>query len=129
MAKRKLQDLEVQLAQAQCNTKQLEEDLWRSQEDVRILKERQQNDRLSPGSCSADDTQPLMTDSMMSPSPPLSQPSSPPPKSGYRLPSYKLVGSTKRSLSPESDDEHSPLMMPVLNHTSKRLATNKSLSR
>ena len=35
-------------------------DLWRSQEDVRILKE--QNERLSPLSCSADYTQPLMTE-------------------------------------------------------------------
>lgn len=57
MAKRKLKDLEVQLAQAQCNNKSLEKDLWRSQEDVRNLQERLQNGRLSPGSCSADDTQ------------------------------------------------------------------------
>jgi len=127
IAKRKFKDLEVQLAEAQCNNKLLEKDLWRSQEDVRILKERQQTERLSPVSCSADDTQPLVIDALVSPlktaSPPPTQPSS-----GYRLPSYKLVGATKRSLSTESDDERSPLM-PVLNHSSKRLATEKSVSR
>ena len=100
--------------------------MWRSQEDVRILKEK--NERLNDDSCSAEDTQPLVIDAPVSPTPPSTQPSSPPPRSGYRLPSYKLVGSNKRALSDESDDERSPLM-PVLNHTSKRLATNKSLSR
>ena len=128
IAKRKLKDLEVQLAETQCNNKLLEKDLWRSQEDVRILKERQQTqERLSPVSCSADDTQPLVIDALVSPlktaSPPPTQPSS-----GYRLPSYTLVGATKRSLSTESDDERSPLM-PVLNHSSKRLATENSVSR
>ena len=41
---------------------------------------------------------------------------------GYKLPSYKLVGSgsVKRSHSPDGE-ERSPLM-PVLNHNSKRLA-------
>ena len=45
LAKRKVKDLEVQLAETQCNNKLLEKDLWRSQEDVRILKERQQTER------------------------------------------------------------------------------------
>ena len=40
----------------------------------------------------------------------------------------RICDATKRSLSTESDDEHSPLM-PVLYHTSKRQATFKSLSR
>ena len=129
MAKRKLKDLEVQLAQAQCNNKSLEKDLWRSQEDVRNLQERLQNGRLSPGNCEADDTQPLVSPlKTVSPSQLDPQPSSPPPRSGYRLPSYKLVGATKRSHSTESDDERSPLM-PVLNHSSKRLATGKRLSK
>ena len=97
------------------------------------MQERLQNGRLSPGDCSGDDTQPLVIDAPVSPLKTSSQledtqPSSPPPRSGYRLPSYKLVGATKRTHSTESDDERSPLM-PVLNHSSKRLATDKSLSR
>ena len=126
VVKRKVKDLESQLAEAQCNNEALEKNLWRCQEDLRALKDRsdkcQHNERLS---CSGDDTQPLVSPlKTLSPSPPPSQSSSPPPKSGYRLPSYKLVGATKRSHSAESDDEKSPLI-PVLNHSSKRLATEK----
>ena len=74
------------------------------------MKARQQTEeRLSPVSCSADDTQPLVIDALVSPL----KTASPQPtqsSSGYRLPSYTLVGATKRSLSTESGDERSPLM-------------------
>ena len=124
--KRKVRDLETKLAEAQCNNKVLEKDLWRCQEDLRSMKDNLENYDKTVILTSANDTQPLSSPlKSMSPSPS----HSPPPASGYKLPSYKIVGSAsqKRSHSPEGD-ERSPLM-PVLHHSSKRLAVESAGSR
>jgi len=120
LEKRRVKELENQLAEAMTNNKVLEKDLWRCQEDLRNMTERLESGDISRKiiSPSADITQPLSSPlKSMTPSPP-----SPTPPSGYKLPSYKLVGSgsVKRSHSPDGE-ERSPLM-PVLNHNSKRLA-------
>ena len=124
--KRKVRDLETKLAEAQCNNKVLEKDLWRCQEDLQSMKDNLENYDKTVILTSANDTQPLSSPlKSMSPSPS----HSPPPASGYKLPSYKIVGSAsqKRSHSPEGD-ERSPLM-PVLHHSSKRLAVESAGSR
>ena len=125
MERRKVKSLETQIAELESNNKILEKDLWRCQEDLRSVTE-----RLEAGdnhnNITSDDTLPIL--SPLKPMPRSPSPSSPALKSGYKLPSYKLVGSVKRALSPDQEDERSPLM-PILNHTSKRLATDPSQKR
>ena len=115
--KKKIKDLEIQLSEAQANNKSLENNLWRVQEDLRSLTER--TDRQD------DDTLIIAEQNSShekSPSPVSSLPTlSPPPAESpvKKLPSFKLVGSVKRALSP--DDEERVALMPVLNHSSARL--------
>ena len=127
--KRKVRDLQVQLAESESGNKILEKDLWRCQEDLRSVTEKLENGGgadLTTTNISTNDTMPLPMSSPLknlSPSPPpLSQ-------SSYKLPSYKLVGSVKRALSPEQDDEERSPFMPIMNHKSKRLATDQGPAR
>ena len=118
MVKRKLKDLQVQLAQSECNNNSL-------LEDIKMFKEREQNER--PISVSSADDKPRVSASTQ---PPATQPSSPPLSSGYKLPSFKLMGYTKRSITPKSDDdvdERSPLM-PIFDRSRKQ-TEHSSISR
>ena len=115
--KKKMRDLEIQLSEAQANNKSLENNLWRAQEDLRSLTERM--DRQD------DDTLIIAEQNSShekSPSPASSLPTLSPPSVESpvkKLPSFKLVGSVKRALSPD-DEERVPLMA-VMNHSSARL--------
>ena len=128
MDKRKMKDYEIKVAEALSTNKVLEKDLWRCQEDLRAVTERLEKG-LEKG---LDDTKPLVMD-LEEESPLRSMSPSPPPASSqYKLPSFKLVGAggLKRSHSPEAGDQEeedarSPLM-PVMNHSSKRLAAESN---
>jgi len=115
--KKKITDLEIQISEAQANSKSLENNLWRVQEDLRSLTERQ--DRQD------DDTLIIAEQNSShekSPSPVSSLPTLSPPSVESpvkKLPSFKLVGSVKRALSPDGE-ERVPLMA-VMNHSSARL--------
>ena len=115
--KKKITDLEIKLSEAQANNKSLENNLWRVQEDLRSLTERQ--DRQDDDTLiiaeqnSSHEKSPSPVSSLPTPSPPSAE--SPVKK----LPSFKLVGSVKRALSPDGE-ERVPLMA-VMNHSSARL--------
>ena len=98
IVKKKADNLEVQLAQSELNNDSLKWDLWRTKEDVRIIKECKQ-ERLTV-SCSTDVTGPLLYPSSVA-----DQSSSPPLSSTFRLPSSLLIGATKTSITTVSYDE------------------------
>ena len=114
--KRKINELEKELVEAQVNNKSLESNLWRVQEDLKNLTERVERQEDED-----DDTLVIVEEKEncleAMPSSPLGSLSPPSPE--RKLPSFKLVGSVKRRLSPE-DEERVPLM-PVMSHSSARL--------
>jgi len=120
MDRRKVKELEVQVSDLQSINRSLEGEVWRNQEDLKIMKEElkcYENGDVPPI--------PLST----SPLPQIPGSPSPPPVSisqpAHKLPSFKLACAVKRPLSPDSD--RSPLL-PLFNHSSKRLAESKSNS-
>jgi len=117
--KRKVKELEGQMAEMQSVNRSLEGEVWKYQEDIKVMRENLEclERGGAPQSSLASSPLPHLP---ASPSPP------PPPPSvsqQHKLPSFKLVSSVKRSHSP--DEDRSPLL-PLLNHSSKRLAGGNS---
>jgi len=109
--KRKVRELEVQVADLQSIKRSLESEVWRYKEDTNALKEQLESVRKGE-EVDMFDSSPLKT-LPRSPSPPCRSPSPP-----SKLPAFKLTSAVKRSHSPE---DRSPLL-PLMNHSSKRLA-------
>ena len=107
--RKKVRELEVQVAEMQSINRSLEGEVWKQKEDMKAMRENM--DYLDQGEvpCSGHSVSDLPTDS----------PSPPPLSQDNKLPSFKLACSVKRSLSP--DDDRSPFL-PMMNHSSKRLA-------
>eukprot|EP00092_Neocalanus_flemingeri_P007824 GFUD01008445.1.p1 GENE.GFUD01008445.1~~GFUD01008445.1.p1 ORF type:complete len:419 (-),score=157.21 GFUD01008445.1:144-1400(-) len=113
MDKRKVRELEVQVAEMESINRSLEGELWKCQEEMKASKDKVE--------CLGRGEAPHLSPDI-SPPPSQHSPPSPPPVSTtqpHKLPSYKLACSVKRPLSPDSD--RIPLL-PLLNHSSSRLA-------
>jgi len=111
MDKKKVKELELKVAEMQSINRSLEGEVWRQKEDMKTMRETL--DCLEKGEVPSPSSIP---DSPLKECPP--SPSPPPPSQNNKLPTYKLAGSVKRSHSPE---DRSPLL-PMMNHSSKRLA-------
>ena len=113
MNKKKVKELEFKVAEIQSINRSLEGEVWRQKEDMRTMRETL--DCLDKGEVPSPSSIP---ESPLKLCP--SSPSPPPPSQSQhkKLPTFKLAGSVKRSHSPE---DRSPLL-PMMNHTSKRLA-------
>jgi len=111
--KRKVKELKGQVAEMQSVNRSLEGEVWKYQEDMKVMRENLECLERGEGPQTSHVFSPLPTASP-SPSPPsISQP--------HKLPSFKLACSVKRSHSPDED-----MVMPMLNHSSKRLAGGNS---
>jgi len=111
MERRKGKELEVQVAEMQSINRSLEGEVWKYKEDMKSLEEKLEC--LERG-----DQFQIITPSsspLLAASPPPPSFSSQPPK----LPTFKLASSTKRAHSP---DPASTPCLPLLSHSSKRLA-------
>eukprot|EP00092_Neocalanus_flemingeri_P026890 GFUD01029146.1.p1 GENE.GFUD01029146.1~~GFUD01029146.1.p1 ORF type:complete len:335 (+),score=108.53 GFUD01029146.1:75-1079(+) len=107
--KRKMREMEVQVRKMKAINRSLEGEVWKCKEQMKANKDKEEC--LGRGEASH-----------LSPdvSPPPYQHSAPShPRVSTTQPSYKLACSVKRPLSPDSD--RSPLL-PLLNHSRKRLA-------
>ena len=113
MNKKKVKELEIKVAEMQSINRSLEGEVWRQKEDMITMRETL--DCLDKGEVPSPSSIP---DSPLKLCP--SSPSPPPPSHSQhnKLPTFKLAGSVKRSHSPE-DRSH---LLPMMNHTSKRLA-------
>jgi len=113
--KRKVKELEGQVAEMQSVIRSLEGEVWKYQEDMKVMRENLEC--LGRGEA-------LQTSLAFSPLPTASPSPSPPSISQqHKLPSFKLACSVKRSHSPDEDRSH---LLPLLNHSSKRLAGGNS---
>jgi len=110
MDKRKVKELEVKVAEMQSMNRSLEGEVWKQREDMKTMRETLEC--LEKGKIPS----PTIPDSPLRDLPP--SPSPPPPSQQNKLPTFKLAGAVKRSHSPE---DRSPLL-PMMNHSSKRLA-------
>jgi len=112
--KRRMNELEKELVEAQVNNKSLESNLWRVQEDLRNMTERveRQDDEDDDTLVIAEEKENCLEETPSSPVGSLS-----PPSPARKLPSFKLVGSVKRTLSPDNEEK----LLPVMSHSSARL--------
>jgi len=118
MDKRKVKELEGQVAEMQSIIRSLEGEVWKYQEDMKVMRENLE--------CIERGGAP-QSSLASSPFPHLSASPSPPPPSvsqQHKLPNFKLACSVKRSHSPDEDRSH----LPLLNHSSKRLAGGNSIN-
>jgi len=117
MDKRKVKELEGQVAEMQSIIRSQEGEVWKYQEDMKVLRENLEclERGGAPQSSLASSPLPHLPASPSPPPPSVSQ--------QHKLPNFKLACSVKRSHSP--DEDRSPLL-PLLNHSSKRLAGGNS---
>jgi len=122
-SRRAEESLKTKLAEAQTELEACKREVWRLQEDNRHWREQaelrdQQPDRLVIAEDEEEEELvPLPASQSQS-----STTQSPPSPPQYRVPSFTKAGVGKRPRSPESGGSPRSPLMPLLNHTSKRLA-------
>jgi len=116
MDKRKVKELEGQVAEMQSIIRSQEGEVWKYQEDMKVLRENLEclERGGAPQSSLASSPLPHLPASPSPPPPSVSQ--------QHKLPNFKLACSVKRSHSPDEDRS----LLPLLNHSSKRLAGGNS---